>query len=64
MDSKRKQRRSSHDERVESICGLVDGLQALNKEALQAYIPIVDSIVRPIFYSYLTVFPKSVEKAQ
>jgi len=46
MDSKRKQKRSSHDEMVKSICGIVEGLQALNKEALQAYIPIVDSIVR------------------
>ena len=46
MDSKRKRKRSSYDEMVESICGLVEGLQVLNKEAFQAYTPIVDAIVR------------------
>ena len=45
MDGKCKRKRSSYDEMVESICGLVEGLQALNKEAFQAYKPIVDAIV-------------------
>ena len=45
MDRKGKRKRSSYDEMVESICGIVEGVQALNKEAFQAYTPLVDAIV-------------------
>lgn len=45
MDRKGKRKRGNHDEMFEAISGLVEGLQALNKEAFQAYTPIVDAIV-------------------
>lgn len=45
MDRKGKRKRGNHDEMFEAICGLVESVQALNKEAFQAYAPIVDAIV-------------------